>query len=572
MENREALYAALRNADAAGDTKGAASLAQYIQSLGSQGKAQPTITGAINRPAYSPADGGVIENMAAGAGKAFADTGLGLKQIGAGIGNAVGLVDDSTVTRLKRQATEAEQRDAPLMHTRAGIGANAATNALLSIASWEAGGMLPGAGAVTKVVNKTGVAAPYVKAAGNGALFGTLQPVDEQGSRATNAGLGAVGGVAGTAIGQGVGGLAGVAKNKLVEMAARRQAGNALVDTAAQNARQAGYVIPTTSTNPDSTINQVLEGLMSGKIKTAQAASTKNQPVTQLLVKRDLGIPEDVPLSIEAVRGVRKAAGAAYDNIRNAGGMVADKQFLQNLNDVASRNAGANRSFPGLVSHDAEAIVAPLRQPGFDAGDAIDAIRHLRSMADASFAKGEPEAAKTAIGAAQALEDLVERNLQQAGNGSGLDAFRQARQLMAKTYSVEKAMNPSTGMIDATRLAAELKKGKPLTGGMRTIAETSAAFPKATQALKEDLHVLSPLDYGVGILGMTGSGSPIGAAAIASRPLARAVALSPAYQRLMGSRSYDAPATNALLGYLQTPQFQRAATIAGLLSPQMQGQ
>jgi hypothetical protein len=64
-----------------------------------------------------------------------------------------------------------------------------------------------------------------------------------------------------------------------------------------------------------------------------------------------------------------------------------------------------------------------------------------------------------------------------------LQSFREARQLIAKTYDVEKAFNETTGQIAASKLAAGLAKGKPLTGDLKTIAEFGAAFPKASKQI-----------------------------------------------------------------------------------------
>ena len=112
-----------------------------------------------------------------------------------------------------------------------------------------------------------------------------------------------------------------------------------------------------------------------------------------------------------------------------------------------------------------------------------------------------------------------------------LNKFREARQLIAKTYSVEKALNPATGTVNAANLAAQLKKGKPLSTELKDIAEFNLQFPKATQTTEAmgSLPQLSPLDFATGIIAGSNTGG-VGAGAMLARPIARSMALSPMVQ------------------------------------------
>ena len=83
------------------------------------------------------------QNFLAGVGKAAVDTGFGLKQLGAVAGNAVGLVDDSTVSSMAKDAAMRKERDAALMDTGAGMAGNVAGN----IGMLAAGGLGAAVGA-----------------------------------------------------------------------------------------------------------------------------------------------------------------------------------------------------------------------------------------------------------------------------------------------------------------------------------------------------------------------------------------------------------------------------------------
>lgn len=119
--------------------------------------------------------------------------------------------------------------------------------------------------------------------------------------------------------------------------------------------------------------------------------------------------------------------------------------------------------------------------------------------------------------------------------------FREARQLIAKTYSVESALNSQTGNVSAQKLAAQLQKGKQLSGELLTIAKAGDAFKPAMQALKESPKDLSPLDFATAGIAAAGSGgNPLAALGLVARPALRSMLLSDPAQAL-AMRQLTAP-------------------------------
>lgn len=269
-------------------------------------------------------------------------------------------------------------------------------------------------------------------------------------------------------------------------------------------AQSAGYVVPPVTSNP-TVANKILEGT-AGKATTAQLASAKNQAVTTRLASEALGLSPNTPLTLGAVQAVRREAGNAYEAIRGAGIVKMDGVLEKALDDAVSAAQGANRSFPGLANSPAIERIAALRQPQFDAGDAVDAIKILRDYSDEAGRQGSKYAASIYRRVATALEDSIGRHLAASGNREALTAFREARATIAKTYSVEKAINPVTGEVSATVLARELGKGKPLAGPLKQAAEFATAFPKAARTFNESLPGISPLDVYAsgGVAGLAG--------------------------------------------------------------------
>jgi hypothetical protein len=286
---------------------------------------------------------------------------------------------------------------------------------------------------------------------------------------------------------------------------------------AIQKAREMGYVIPPTQAN-STLLNKALEG-SSGKISTAQNASAKNQEVTNKLAAKSLGLPEETVISPELLTSIRNTAGDAYKSL-----------------EVLPIKPEIPRSF--MMNQPYVPEINPKKM--------VYDLRIARNEADAYYKaygrSADPEQltkAKLAKNKANELETQLEDYAKSLGKDELLPKLKEARQLIAKTYSVEKALNPASGTIEASKLAAQLTAKKPLSGELKDIAEFNLRYPKASQTTEKmgSLPQISPLDValatGVGATSyFSDNGSPT-AGAIGSlllRPAARSMALSPMIQ------------------------------------------
>lgn len=300
---------------------------------------------------------------------------------------------------------------------------------------------------------------------------------------------------------------------------------------AAQKAHEAGFKIPPADLSPGPGV-ELLSGL-SGKIKTAQEASARNQNVSNSLARRALGLADDVDLNIDTLEALRKQAAGAYAPVAAAGTVTPTKAFTDALDDAIKPFVSQSKSFPGMKVPEVVSDIAALRSPQFDAGDALNAIRTMREGADKAYRAGEAQSGKAYRQAASALEDALETHLKGLGQPGAdiLKGFRDARQQIAKTWTVQNALNPANGNINAIKLASDLTKNKPLTGELRTVGEFAQAFPKAAQALKEAPKAISPVDVVVAAGSALGTGNVLPLATVAARPAVRNILLSNWRQR-----------------------------------------
>jgi hypothetical protein len=243
------------------------------------------------------------------------------------------------------------------------------------------------------------------------------------------------------------------------------------------NSQRAGYVVPPATTNPSPGVS-FLESL-GGKTATAQDAALRNQGITNQLAKRTLGLSEDAPITPEALSALRKEAGTAYSTMRSVGSVALDDASTKTLDDVAAKFTGSKLKEALGGGNDIPKVVQALKDEPLNGDTAVDVIALLRDKADAAFRAGDKQIGKGYKEISTTIENLMERQL----SGEALKNFKDARQLIAKTYSVEGALNPSTGNVIGNKLASQLAKGKPISGDLLTAAKFSQAFPKASKEM-----------------------------------------------------------------------------------------
>ncbi|MDE2022461.1 MAG: hypothetical protein KGI71_06135 [Patescibacteria group bacterium] len=437
------------------------------------------------------------------------------------------------------EADVAEQRklDQPLLSTGAGMGGNVIGN----IAAYTPMAALPGANTM-------------IGAAGYGALTGLAQPTESTGELLKNVGLGAV---VPTAISAGARAIPAATRafrpstNAMIEQTAENQA--------VRNAMEAGYAVTPTQAKPDSLLAQIVEG-MSGSAKMEKLASIKNAPVTNSLIREDLGLAAGTKIKPEDLQALRSEAGKAYQAVKNVKEPIKlDADFVKQIRDLSSDWQHAARDFPTLAGNKSvdEVINAMLggkniaglsekwlaknadKLPPKSAVGVVEMTRQLRADASKNI-KNWMDPEKQALGfaqrkAADALESLVDRNLKSSGKEGLVKEWQNARRMFAKTYDVESALNETTGNVDALHLGRLLDKGKPLTGKMKDVAEFARSFSGSARNVDKmkDRAQFSAFDYAMGIGAPAISGHwPLVAAALA-RPALRSASISRPVQNMM---------------------------------------
>lgn len=311
----------------------------------------------------------------------------------------------------------------------------------------------------------------------------------------------------------------------------------------AVEARQAGYVLPPAAVSEKPGVVSSGLAAVSGKVKTHQSASAKNQEITNQLSAQSLGLPRDTPLSKTVFEQVRKEAGKAYRAVGQAVPLIsADVTYQQEIAGLAEINPILQQYFPNQLATPKQIakLMNDLQQREFSPEAGLELVKRLRFNANAHFqARKNPDRIALAMAerrAADSIDDLMDRQITASGQPDVIREYRQARQQIARSYDLEAATNPATGDVNARRIANLDRSGRRrLAGELRTIANTANAFPKAMQSpatFGQD-EPWSALDFFGAVT--TGLVDPRAAAAILARPVVRSGILTEPYQNWMTS-------------------------------------
>ena len=301
---------------------------------------------------------------------------------------------------------------------------------------------------------------------------------------------------------------------------------------AIESARQAaldvagkgGFSVP--RSNIKQTIMTNLGERFGGKQAIEAAAQAKNQPIFNRLASKSLGIADDTPITPEVLKGIRNEAGKAYEAVKNVGTLTASKEYLSGLKKIGDEMSGASKDFPELASESVAKLVSALNKKTISSEGAVEMVKNLRNAAKSSFgptaSAQDKLLGKAQRKAADLLDDLIERNIEPVLGKEMLNSYKKARELIAKTYTVEGSL---VGQNISAQKIAKTGKKIPLTGELKQISDFATSFPRLSRVemgAPPSGGLLEPMIYGgIGGLATGGPGAAAAAIPIIGKPIAR---------------------------------------------------
>lgn len=295
----------------------------------------------------------------------------------------------------------------------------------------------------------------------------------------------------------------------------------------------------------------------------------QNEPRVAAILKKDIGIPNDVSLTSSSVFDkVREAAGGAKKQIQTISGFADDGTSVTKISalqpDALIGAKSSNKKVATLIA-DANRI---LSNPDITGARLISEIENLRKAARTIYKSTDIQptqriVADTYMGIANEFEALIERGLVTQGKTELLSQFRDGRVRMAKAYTLESATNLNTGIVDPMIIAKMTAKDNALTGAFADIGSLAGNFPEslgiksgAPGGLKEMIPTRITRTGGGGTLGyivgslfgfpLVGAGIGAGTGEVLGSLYAKRLVTNPAVQK-----SVSIPSTKAsMLGKL----------------------
>ena len=324
---------------------------------------------------------------------------------------------------------------------------------------------------------------------------------------------------------------------------------------AMQEVRQEGYRVFPTQARP-AVINNLLEG-WAGSASTGKELSIKNQPITNNKIKRGLGIDPLSDVDYASIDAVINREGQAYNAVREVPlQMKLTDNFLKAADEVGGGGTEASKRFPGQASErwpgqfklpELQALKTDLmKAEGATPNEIIDLVRRLRKNGS-TLLKSKDDPTKAALGeanrkAADALDALMDKNLQDNGYGGLVDRYQQARKTIAQAYDIRASTNDFTGNVDAGHLL-KLSEKRPFTDYLRDIAQAASVSKKGMRTPEQvgGHPGLSSLEGSIAAAEMLSGKIPAGSAFLL-RPMIAKIISSEAYQKAFVDKKGIPPA------------------------------
>lgn len=400
---------------------------------------------------------GGLERFGRGALQSLTDIGFGTRQLGAEAGAALGLVEPETVQRLRQEQEARAAEAAPFMDTGAGrLGYMAGSIGSMLLPGAALGRLGGAAGAAAR-----GLSAPttFAGAAGGGALMGALQPVTEKESRATNVGLGLLGGTVGQAVGRGVSRLARPVTSAPSPEAARAigrlQEAGVPVDVAEQMGSENLRLVRRFLTD-----NPISAGTMR-KGQEAQQTAFNRAALRLVGEEGDAAIPE-------VLQGAHERIGSVMDRVARKTKIKVDNRMVSELaalEEQARMTLEPSQLAP--LRAQLNNILSKLDDQDRISGEAYQRIRtNARDLGNNPALKG----------ASRQLRETVDSALERTAGEADAAALKTARKQYRNLMRLEDSIGTTElGDISVPKLAAATSRKAERAAALRNRGDAQLA-------------------------------------------------------------------------------------------------
>lgn len=309
------------------------------------------------------------------------------------------------------------------------------------------------------------------------------------------------------------------------------------------------------------------------------AASIANKPKWNDMVRQDLGIGENVPLTAKTYDAVRKAIAKPYDDAATLGKLTPNESAINSIREIdIPEILPAGEQAAGKMKRITD-MVAEQLESGMTGKDAVNTTRTLRKEAKAVFdsVRGGNQVdhvtiqtAKAKMAIAEKIDETISSNI---SDPKWKSSFDESRRKMAQSYAYERATNLVRQQVDPQVFAQEMQGRHYLTGNAAKMGEIAGNYPEIANVYAERGKAFGmPVRSGpAGTLGFA-VGSLYGAPVATS---ATAAGLASIGEKLYGKRlrseaaqqKYATPVDRRMPLPEQTPTTPTSTSIVPYVSP-----
>lgn len=270
------------------------------------------------------------------------------------------------------------------------------------------------------------------------------------------------------------------------------------------------------------------------------AASIANKSKWNDMVRQDLGVGKDVPLTAKTYDMVRKAIAKPYDDATSLGPLSPNKDAIAAIREIEIPEIlPAGEQAAGKMKRVTD-LVADQLDSGMTGKDAVSTTRTLRKEAKSVFDSVRSgsqvdattlETAKAKMRIAEKIDETISSNI---SDPAWKSAFDNSRRKMAQSYAYERATNLVRQQVDPQVFAQEMQGRHYLTGNAVKMGEIAGNFPEIANVYAERGKVFGmPVRSGPAGTAGFAIGSLYGAPVATS---ATAAALASMGEKLYGKR------------------------------------
>ena len=302
---------------------------------------------------------------------------------------------------------------------------------------------------------------------------------------------------------------------------------NAPKDTLLKTAQKQGYIALPSDVGAGKGA-KALETL-SGKFKSEELASSKNQNTANSLTRKYLGLQESTPLNSDTFDTLRESYAEPYK--------------------LASQLPAGQVSKPTIQMATGQTTTKPIVKSGEQLVNELKMARDDSRAAWKAYNMGTEKPTEVRQNAQQAdklvktLEGQLDTLAKVNNQPELLQALNEARRNIAKVHTVEKAMI-GENVIDYRKIGKMIDKGTPITGELALAGKFAKEFPRVNKPVAYEPTAFTLPDVfasgvGLGIDALTGV--PFTSALPAARVGSRYLMESAPYQQRYVQPQYKSP-------------------------------